>query len=77
MANDPVLTQPVERPVICKPYYEPTHYWECDRNTGRAVKRCGRRTGKSDLGKSLQKRAVSGDRVIFLDFPFRLAIFVK
>jgi hypothetical protein len=30
---DPVLIQPVESPVICKPYYEPTQYWEYDRQT--------------------------------------------
>ena len=40
---DPVLIQPVESPVICKPYYEPTQYWEYDRNTGRAQKMEGRR----------------------------------
>ena len=39
----PVLIQPVESPVICRPYYEPTHYWDYDRATGRANKRCGRR----------------------------------
>ena len=43
MSNEPVLIQPVESPVICKPYYEPTHYWDYDRNTGRAEKRTGRR----------------------------------
>jgi hypothetical protein len=31
MPEEPVLIQPVESPVICKPYYEPTHYWEYDR----------------------------------------------
>jgi type III restriction enzyme len=41
--TDPVLIQPVESPVICKPYYEPTHYWEYDRTSGRAVKQPGRR----------------------------------
>jgi len=41
--SDPVLIQPVESPVICKPYYEPTQYWEYDRNTGRAQKMEGRR----------------------------------
>lgn len=40
---DPVLIQPVESPVICKPYYEPTQFWEYDRNTGRAQKMEGRR----------------------------------
>ena len=44
MANDSVLIQPVEGPVICKPYYEPTYYWDYDRNTGRAMKREGRRS---------------------------------
>ncbi|OGG49846.1 MAG: hypothetical protein A3F84_15830 [Candidatus Handelsmanbacteria bacterium RIFCSPLOWO2_12_FULL_64_10] len=43
MPEEPVLIQPVESPVICKPYYEPTHYWEYDRATGRAAKRPGRR----------------------------------
>ena len=41
--SEPVLIQPVESPVICKPYYEPTHYWEYDRTSGRAVKQPGRR----------------------------------
>lgn len=40
---EPVLIQPVESPVICRPYYEPTHYWEYDKNTGRAQKMEGRR----------------------------------
>ena len=38
---EPVLIQPVEGPVICKPYYEPTHYWEYGRTTGRAAKQLG------------------------------------
>lgn len=41
--SDPVPIQPVESPVICKPYYEPTHYWEYARDTGRAQKHEGRR----------------------------------
>lgn len=41
--SEPVLIQPVESPVICRPYYEPTHYWEYDKNTGRAQKMEGRR----------------------------------
>jgi type III restriction enzyme len=40
---EPVLIQPVESPVICKPYYKPTHYWEYDRGTGMAAKQPGRR----------------------------------
>jgi len=40
---DPVLIQPVESPVICKPYYKPTQYWEYDRTTGAAAKQPGRR----------------------------------
>jgi type III restriction enzyme len=43
MAGEPTLIQPVESPVICKPYYEPTQYWEYDRNTGAAAKLPGRR----------------------------------
>jgi len=39
----PVLIQPVESPVICRPYHEPSHYWDYDRQTGRANKRDGRR----------------------------------
>ncbi|MDO9558742.1 MAG: DEAD/DEAH box helicase family protein [Syntrophales bacterium] len=43
MNPEPVLIQPVESPVICKPYYEPTQYWEYDRQTGRAALQPGRR----------------------------------
>ena len=43
MAEELVLIQPVESPVICSPYDEPTHYWEYDRNTGHAERRSGRR----------------------------------
>lgn len=43
MSDDPVLIQPVESPVICKPYYEPDTYWEYDRNTGQAARQPGRR----------------------------------
>ena len=41
--SEPVLIQPVESPVICKPYYEPTLHYEYDRSTGRATKEPGRR----------------------------------
>ena len=41
--SDPIPIQTVESPVICKPYYEPTHYGEYERATGRAHKREGRR----------------------------------
>ncbi len=41
--SDPVLIQPVESPVICRPYYEPTRYWAYDKNTGRAQNVEGRR----------------------------------
>jgi|LFRM01.2.fsa_nt_gb hypothetical protein len=47
--SDPVPIQPVDSPVICKPYYEPTHYWEYERNTGRAQKREGRRPSACQL----------------------------
>jgi len=40
---DPVPIQPVESPVICKPYEEPNWYWDYDRRTGEATKREGRR----------------------------------
>jgi hypothetical protein len=42
-SSEPVLIQPVESPVICKPYYEPTLHYEYDRATGRATKEPGRR----------------------------------
>ena len=41
--SDPLLIQPVESPVICKPYYEPTCYWEYNRATGIPTKEPGRR----------------------------------
>ena len=40
---EPVLIQPVESPVICKPYYEPDKYWDYDRATGKAHPQPGRR----------------------------------
>ncbi|MBN1423939.1 DEAD/DEAH box helicase family protein [Candidatus Fermentibacteria bacterium] len=43
MQHEPVLVQPVESPVICKPYYEPTCYWDYDRETGQAAMKSGRR----------------------------------
>ncbi len=43
MPEDPVLIQPVESPVICKPYEEPGEYWEFDRQTGHASRQPGRR----------------------------------
>ncbi|MFA6660844.1 MAG: DEAD/DEAH box helicase family protein, partial [Bacilli bacterium] len=56
---DTILIQPVESPVICKPYYEPTHYWEYNRDTGRAEKVLGRRPASywykiQDAGSSNQ-----------------------
>jgi type III restriction enzyme len=35
--------QPVERPILCNPYAEPTAHWEYDRGTGIATKMPGRR----------------------------------
>ena len=35
--------QPVEQPILCSPYKEPTAYWTYDTNTGEAVKSVGRR----------------------------------
>lgn len=43
MSEEPVLIQPLESPVICKPYEEPTEFWEFDRETGRASRQPGRR----------------------------------
>ncbi len=40
---EPNLIQPVDSPVICTPYSEPTHYWDYDRGTGQASKLEGRR----------------------------------
>ncbi|MBI2858677.1 MAG: hypothetical protein HYX90_06335 [Chloroflexi bacterium] len=41
--TEPVIVQPVESPVICKPYYKPTEHYEYDRSTGRATREPGRR----------------------------------
>src|SRR5947209_7217776 len=35
--------QPVEQPIICKPYVEPTNHWVYDTTTGEATKVEGRR----------------------------------
>lgn len=35
--------QPVERPILCNPYAEPTAHWEYNRDTGIATKMPGRR----------------------------------
>ncbi len=35
--------QPVEKPILCKPYAEPSEYWLYDRETGEASKAPGRR----------------------------------
>ena len=43
MSQEPVLVQPVESPVICVPYLEPTHFWDYSRQTGQATKVVGRR----------------------------------
>ena len=40
---EPTLIQPVESPVICVPYLEPSHYWDYNRETGHADKLEGRR----------------------------------
>ena len=37
----PIL--PVERPILCNPYEEPSAHWEYDRETGMASKMLGRR----------------------------------
>ena len=41
--SDPIVIQPVDSPVICKPYIEPTLHYEYDRTTGIASKQPGRR----------------------------------
>lgn len=40
--ND-IPIQPVEQPILCSPYEEPTEHWIYDTNTGEAVKNPGRR----------------------------------
>ena len=35
--------QPVEKPILCKPYEEPSEYWRYDRETGEPSKAPGRR----------------------------------
>ena len=56
--EEPILIQPVESPVICKPYYEPDRYWEYDRQTGRAA--LGRAAGPPPTGTSLPTRTAVG-----------------
>ena len=41
--NGDIPIQPVENPIICNPYDEPTHYWWYDPRTGGASKLEGRR----------------------------------
>jgi type III restriction enzyme len=43
MASIQPPIQPVERPILCGPYEEPTAHWEYDRTTGIAAKMPGRR----------------------------------
>ena len=44
MNNDKQLPiQPVERPILCSPYIEPTEHWVYDSGTGEAQKMTGRR----------------------------------
>ena len=40
--ND-IPIQPVEQPILCSPYEEPTAYWTYDTSTGEAVESMGRR----------------------------------
>jgi len=42
MTDSPTV-QPVKEPIICRPYYEPTQYYEYNRKTGEPSKRPGRR----------------------------------
>src|SRR5450432_1810464 len=43
MAKTEPPIQPVERPILCGPYEEPTAHWEYNRETGIATKMPGRR----------------------------------
>lgn len=43
MATKQPPIQPVERPILCSPYSEPTAHWEYNRETGIAAKMPGRR----------------------------------
>ena len=60
--SDPVLIQPVESPVICKPYYEPTHYWEYDRGYGHGDQ-TGRAGGPHRTGTSLPRADIPAGAV--------------
>ncbi len=42
----PLPIQPVENPILCSPYAEPTEYWEYDRATGQAARQSGRRPAR-------------------------------
>src|SRR5690349_11572634 len=41
--QQPLPIQPVERPILCNPYEEPTAHWVYDQATGEARKLDGRR----------------------------------
>ena len=42
--NQPEIPiQPVERPILCSPYEEPSAHWVYDTETGEAIQRAGRR----------------------------------
>ena len=42
-AEAPAPIQPVDRPILCSPWAEPTAYWQYDRDTGEACEIPGRR----------------------------------
>ena len=42
-SQEPLPIQPVERPILCSPYSEPTEHWVYDTNTGEASRMPGRR----------------------------------
>lgn len=41
--QEPLPIQPVERPILCNPYAEPTEHWVYDTETGAAIRAPGRR----------------------------------
>ncbi len=57
--QQPLPVQPVENPILCNPFEEPTEYWEYDRATGAAKKQPGRRPARYWYKTRQQARAAA------------------
>src|SRR5829696_184412 len=63
-AKDGVPIQPVDKPILCSPYEEPTEHWLYDPETGEASRNPGRRDA-SYWYKS--QRTGSAQRILFAE----------